>query len=154
MSQAVFARILQSADKFCRIFPCKMSEFSMFYNLFGCMHACILHVLSVGLTRDKTIITSGETRLVVVVQLVLSVVVMVGKKFIAISCVYKHLVIFISASAWCLGFLDKKFLGFLTFLAKILAIILGKVRKILQDFSRLWKGILGNCSSYWQQEQE
>ena len=28
-----------------------MSEFSMFYNLFGCMHACILHVLSVRLTR-------------------------------------------------------------------------------------------------------
>ena len=24
----------------------------MFYNLFGCMHACILHVLSVCLTRD------------------------------------------------------------------------------------------------------
>ena len=51
MLQAVFARILQSADKFCRIFPCKMSEFSMFYKLFGCMHACILHVLSVRLTR-------------------------------------------------------------------------------------------------------
>ena len=47
-----FARILQSADKFCRIFPCKMSEFSMFYKLFGCMHACILHVLSVRLTRE------------------------------------------------------------------------------------------------------
>ena len=28
-----------------------MSEFSMVYNLFGCMHACILHVLSVGLTK-------------------------------------------------------------------------------------------------------
>ena len=27
-----------------------MSEFSMFYKLFGCMHACILHVLSVRLT--------------------------------------------------------------------------------------------------------
>ena len=31
-----------------------MSEFSMFYKLFGCMHACILHVLSVGLTRVVT----------------------------------------------------------------------------------------------------
>ena len=31
-----------------------MSEFSMFYNLFGCMYACILHVLSVCLTRDAT----------------------------------------------------------------------------------------------------
>ena len=51
MFQAVFAKILQSADKFCRIFPCKMSEFSMFYKLFGCMHACFLHVLSVRLTR-------------------------------------------------------------------------------------------------------
>ena len=28
-----------------------MSEFSMFYKLFGCMHACILHVLSVRLIR-------------------------------------------------------------------------------------------------------
>ena len=27
----------------------------MFYNLFGCMHACILHVLSVCLTRVVTI---------------------------------------------------------------------------------------------------
>ena len=52
MLQAVFARILQSADKFCRIFPCKMSEFSMFYKLFGCMHACILHVLSVRFTKE------------------------------------------------------------------------------------------------------
>ena len=50
--QAIFARILQSADKFCRIFPCKMSEFSMFCKKFGCMHARILHVLSVRLTRD------------------------------------------------------------------------------------------------------
>ena len=51
LQAVVFARILQSADKFCRIFPCKMSEFSMFYKLFGCMRACILHVLSVRLTR-------------------------------------------------------------------------------------------------------
>ena len=51
MLQAVFARILQSADKFCRTFPCKTSEFSMFSKLFGCMHACILHVLSVRLSR-------------------------------------------------------------------------------------------------------
>ena len=51
MLQAVFARMLQSADKFCWIFPCKMSEFSMFCKKFGCMHACILHVLSVRLTR-------------------------------------------------------------------------------------------------------
>ena len=28
-----------------------MSEFSMFYKVFGCIHACILHVLSVRLTR-------------------------------------------------------------------------------------------------------
>ena len=61
MSQAVFARILQSADKFCRIFPCKMSEFSMFYNLFDCMHACILHVLSVGLTRVITYVDELES---------------------------------------------------------------------------------------------
>ena len=47
-------------------------------------------------------------------------------------------------SAWRLGFLAKKFLGFLTFLAKILAIILGKVRKILQYFSRSWKEIQEN----------
>ena len=47
-------------------------------------------------------------------------------------------------SAWRLGFLAKKFLGFLTFLAKILAINLGKVRKNLLDFSRSWKGIQEN----------
>ena len=35
-----------------------MSEFSMFYNLFGWMHACILHVLSVRLTRVFTTINS------------------------------------------------------------------------------------------------
>ena len=54
MLQAVFARILQSADKFCRIFPCKMSEFSMFYKKFGCMHVCILHVSSIRLTKVHT----------------------------------------------------------------------------------------------------
>ena len=27
-------------------------NFSMFYKVFGCIHACILHVLSVRLTRD------------------------------------------------------------------------------------------------------
>ena len=32
-----------------------MFEFSMLYNLFGCMHACILHVLSVCLTRESCI---------------------------------------------------------------------------------------------------
>ena len=47
----------------------------------------------------------------------------------------------IPPSAWRLGFLPKKVLGFLTFLAKVLEIILGKVRKILQDFSRSWKEI-------------
>ena len=31
-----------------------MSEFSMFYKVFGCIHACILHVLSVRLTRVGT----------------------------------------------------------------------------------------------------
>ena len=29
-----------------------MSELSMFFKLFGCMHACILNVLSVRLTRE------------------------------------------------------------------------------------------------------
>ena len=29
----------------------------MFYNLFGCMHACILHVLSVCLTTDLNALT-------------------------------------------------------------------------------------------------
>ena len=49
----IFARILQRADKFCRVFPCKMSEFSMFYKKkIGRMHACIFHVLSACLTRD------------------------------------------------------------------------------------------------------
>ena len=47
-------------------------------------------------------------------------------------------------SSWRLGFLAKKLLGILTFLAKILAIILGEVRKILQDFSKLWKRIKEN----------
>ena len=28
-------------------------EFSLFYELFGCMHACILHVLCVRLTKVK-----------------------------------------------------------------------------------------------------
>ena len=54
-------------------------------------------------------------------------------------------------SAGRLGFLTNKILAFLTFLAKILANILGKVHKILEDFSRSWKkkskkilGVLGN----------
>ena len=29
-----------------------MYEFSMFYEVFGCIHACILHVLSVRLTKE------------------------------------------------------------------------------------------------------
>ena len=37
-----------------------MSEFSMFYNLFGCMHACILHVLSVCLTRGGNHVKFGN----------------------------------------------------------------------------------------------
>ena len=49
--------------------------------------------------------------------------------------------------------LAKKFLGFLNFFAKILAIILGKVRKILQDFSKLCKKIQKNWTS-WQENQE
>ena len=52
-------------------------------------------------------------------------------------------------SAWRLGFLAKKFLGFLTFLAKILANILRKVRKIFQDRGRESKkilAVLGNKS--------
>ena len=51
MFQAFSARFLQSADKFCMIFPCKMFEFSMFYEKFGCMHKFILHVLSARLTK-------------------------------------------------------------------------------------------------------
>ena len=43
-----------------------------------------------------------------------------------------------------LDILPKKILGFLRFLAKILAINLEKVRKNLQDFSRLWKEIQEN----------
>ena len=42
----------------------------------------------------------------------------------------------------------------LTFLAKILANILAKVRKISQDFSRLWKEIQKNSRSFWQQNQQ
>ena len=53
MLQAIFARILQSADKFCRIFPCKMSEFSMFYKkkLAVCMDAFCMFYLHVQLGR-------------------------------------------------------------------------------------------------------
>ena len=40
------------------------------------------------------------------------------------------------ASAWRFGFLAKKNFGFLRFLAKILAIILVKIGKILQEFSK------------------
>ena len=57
-------------------------------------------------------------------------------------------------STWRFGFLAKKFLGYLTFLAKILAINLVKVRKTLQDFSRSWKEIQENAWSSWQQKQE
>ena len=56
-------------------------------------------------------------------------------------------------SNWRLGFLAEKFLGFLKFFVKISAIILGKVRKILQDFSRSWKEIQENSWSSWQQKQ-
>ena len=45
-------------------------------------------------------------------------------------------------SAWRLDFLTKKIPGFLIFRAKILAIILGKVRNILQYFSRSWREIV------------
>ena len=37
---------------------------------------------------------------------------------------------------------------------KILAIILGKVRKILQDFSRSWKEIQENFWTSWQENQD
>ena len=57
-------------------------------------------------------------------------------------------------SAWRLGFLANKFLGFLRFLAKIWEINLGKVRKNLQDFSRLWKEIQENFWISWQENQE
>ena len=33
-----------------------MSEFSMFYKLFGSLHECILHVLSVRLTRELSLL--------------------------------------------------------------------------------------------------
>ena len=51
MLQAIFARFLKSADKFYRIFPCKKSEFSMFYktNLATCMHAFCMFYLHVSL---------------------------------------------------------------------------------------------------------
>ena len=51
-------------------------------------------------------------------------------------------------------FFAKKFLGFLTFLAKILAIIFRNVRNILQDFSRSWKEIQENFWTFWQENQE
>ena len=52
-------------------------------------------------------------------------------------------------SAWRLGFLAKKTLGFLTFLAKIVVLILENFRKILQNFSRLWKEFQENSWSFW-----
>ena len=59
MLQAIFARILQSADKFCRIFPHKMSEFSMFYKknwLHAWMHAfCIFYLhVQIGFSSFKS----------------------------------------------------------------------------------------------------
>ena len=57
-------------------------------------------------------------------------------------------------NAWRLGFVAENFLGFLTSLAKILAIILGKVRKNLQDFSRSCKEIRENSWSSSQQKQK
>ena len=47
----------------------------------------------------------------------------------------KSVLCHLRSSVWCHSFLAKKF-GLLKLLAKILAIILGKVRKILQDFSK------------------
>ena len=60
------------------------------------------------------------------------------------SIIQSNLKLKLLPSAWRLGFLATKFLQFLTFFAKIVAIILGKVRKILQDFSRSWKEIQEN----------
>ena len=57
-------------------------------------------------------------------------------------------------SAWRLGFLAKKVFGFMTFLAKFLAIILGKVRKVSRDFLRSGKEIQENFWSSWQDNQE
>ena len=57
-------------------------------------------------------------------------------------------------SAWRLGFLAMKFLGFLTFLAKIFANNLGNVCKKLQDFSRSWKETQKNFWTSWQEKQE
>ena len=69
-------------------------------------------------------------------------------------CAVRHVLIRCCyPSAWYLGFLAKKF-GFLTLLAKILTIIRGNVRKILQDFSRLWKEIQENFWTSWQEKQE
>ena len=46
------------------------------------------------------------------------------------------------------------FFGFLKFLAKILAITFGKIRKILQDFSRSWEEIQKNFWTSWHENQE
>ena len=46
-------------------------------------------------------------------------------------------------TAWRRGFRAKKFLGFLTFLAKILAVFLGKLRKIFQDRGKKYEKIFG-----------
>ena len=51
-------------------------------------------------------------------------------------------------NAWRPDFRAKKILRFLTFLAKFMAFIFGKVRKILQDFSRSWKEIVKKNSDF------
>ena len=53
---------------------------------------------------------------------------------------------YLGETAQCLAswFSCQEICWILKFLAKILAIILGKVRKILQDFSRSWKEIQEN----------
>ena len=53
-----FLKILQTADIFCRIFSCKMFEFSMI--LFKRFHACILHALLTLLTAWKLLLVSSE----------------------------------------------------------------------------------------------
>ena len=59
----------------------------------------------------------------------------------------------LTPSSWRPVFLVKKIFGFLKLAAKALAIILGKVRKILLDFSWSWKQIQENSWSSWQQNQ-
>ena len=81
----------------------------------------------------------------------------------------KRLVMFLFCSAWRLGFLANNFFGLLKVLAKFQAIILVKVRKILQKFFNIvglqeeiqemqdivnkFKAIQ-DCPKFWQEKQD